>query len=54
MECTNEILLDLGIDVKGDMVIVDSQYLNNIKSLVASCKNLFHNNAIWKTFFNML
>ncbi|MCK8521023.1 contractile injection system tape measure protein [Aquimarina sp. D1M17] len=54
LECTNEILLDLGIDVKGDMVIVNSQYLHNIKSLVASCKNLFHNNAIWKTFFKEL
>ncbi|GAA4274033.1 contractile injection system tape measure protein [Aquimarina gracilis] len=53
-ECTHHLLLDLGIDHKENKIQRHIQYVYEIKSLVASCKQMFPKNPIWKAFFKQL
>ncbi|MBW1297072.1 contractile injection system tape measure protein [Aquimarina litoralis] len=53
-ECTKEVFLDLGINNKEDILRANTEYVYKIKGLVASCKQLFPEYDVWKTFFKQL
>ncbi|WP_299183419.1 contractile injection system tape measure protein [uncultured Aquimarina sp.] len=53
-ECTKEVLLDLGIDEKEELIADNSRYAYQIKRLVDSCIALYTQNAIGKEFFKQV
>ncbi|WP_299897942.1 contractile injection system tape measure protein [uncultured Aquimarina sp.] len=53
-ERTKEVLLDLGIDEKEELIVDNGRYAYQIKRLVDSCSALYAQNAIGKEFFKQV